>query len=55
MLVCMLSLVAMLRSLVVLAWVSENFTPRSIAKATFDGANLTLEYYDQTGTGTFTR
>jgi CubicO group peptidase (beta-lactamase class C family) len=36
-------------------WVSENSTPGSIAKATFDGAKLTLEYYDQTGTGTFTR
>jgi CubicO group peptidase (beta-lactamase class C family) len=37
------------------AWVSENSTPGSIAKATFDGAKLVLEYYDQTGTGTFLR
>ncbi|MDT5184572.1 MAG: hypothetical protein QOI29_2730, partial [Mycobacterium sp.] len=25
------------------------------SKATFDGGKLTLEYYDQDGTGTFTR
>jgi CubicO group peptidase (beta-lactamase class C family) len=36
-------------------WVSENSTPGSVGKATFNGAKLTLEYYDQTGTGTFTR
>jgi CubicO group peptidase (beta-lactamase class C family) len=36
-------------------WVSENSTPGSVGKATFDGAKLRLEYYDQTGTGTFTR
>jgi CubicO group peptidase (beta-lactamase class C family) len=36
-------------------WVSENSPPGSIAKATFDGAKLTLEYYDEAGKGTFTR
>jgi CubicO group peptidase (beta-lactamase class C family) len=36
-------------------WVSENSPPGSIAKATFDGDKLTLEYYDETGKGTFTR
>jgi hypothetical protein len=37
------------------AWVSENSPPGSVAKATFDGNKLTLEYYDETGKGTFTR
>ncbi len=36
-------------------WVSENSPPGSISKATFDGAKLTLEYYDDLGKGTFTR
>ncbi len=36
-------------------WVSENSPPGSIAKVTFDGPKLTLEYYDETGKGTFTR
>ncbi len=36
-------------------WVSENSPPGSISKATFDGAKLTLEYYDELGKGTFTR
>jgi CubicO group peptidase (beta-lactamase class C family) len=36
-------------------WVSENSPPGSIAKATFDGVKLTLEYYDELGKGTFTR
>jgi CubicO group peptidase (beta-lactamase class C family) len=36
-------------------WVSENSPPGSISKATFDGARLTLEYYDELGKGTFTR
>ena len=36
-------------------WVSENSPPGTISKATFDGAKLTLEFYDETGKGTFTR
>lgn len=36
-------------------WVSENSPPGSIGKATFDRDKLTLEYYDERGTGTFTR
>jgi CubicO group peptidase (beta-lactamase class C family) len=36
-------------------WVSENSPPGSIAKATFDGNKVTLEYYDEKGKGTFTR
>ena len=36
-------------------WVSENSPPGSIAKATFDGNRLTLEYYDESKTGTFTK
>jgi len=36
-------------------WVSENSPPGSVGKATFDGNKLTLEYYDERGTGTFTR
>lgn len=34
---------------------SENFPPGSISKATFAGATLTLEYYDEDKMGTFTR
>ncbi|MCV7179427.1 serine hydrolase [Mycolicibacterium sphagni] len=34
---------------------SENFPPGSISMATFDGAKLTLEYYDEDKMGTFTR
>jgi CubicO group peptidase (beta-lactamase class C family) len=37
------------------AFVSENSPPGSISKATFDGAKLTLEYYDDHGMGVFTR
>jgi CubicO group peptidase (beta-lactamase class C family) len=37
------------------AWVSENSSPGTISKVTFDADKLTIEYYDQTGTGTFTR
>ena len=37
------------------AFVSENSPPGSISKATFDGNNLTLEYYDAEHRGTFTR
>ncbi|CAN5772741.1 serine hydrolase [soil metagenome] len=36
-------------------FVSENSPPGSISQATFDGDRLTLEYYDEDGTGTFTR
>jgi hypothetical protein len=36
-------------------WVSENSPPGSIGKATFDGSKLTLEYYDDTGKGSFYR
>jgi CubicO group peptidase (beta-lactamase class C family) len=36
-------------------WVSENSPPGSIGKATFDGNKLTLDYYDESGKGTFTR
>jgi hypothetical protein len=36
-------------------WVSENSPPGSVAKATFDGNKLTLEYYDEEGKGTFVR
>jgi CubicO group peptidase (beta-lactamase class C family) len=36
-------------------WVSENSPPGTIAKATFDGAKLILEYYDEAGKGTFLR
>jgi hypothetical protein len=36
-------------------WVSENSPPGSIGKATFDGSKLTLEYYDETGKGSFYR
>jgi CubicO group peptidase (beta-lactamase class C family) len=37
------------------SFVTENAPPGTISKATFDGGKLTLEYYDQGGTGTFTR
>ncbi|MCT7657529.1 serine hydrolase [Mycobacterium deserti] len=36
-------------------WVSENSPPGSVGKATFDGNRLVLEYYDESGKGTFTR
>jgi CubicO group peptidase (beta-lactamase class C family) len=36
-------------------WVSENSPPGSIGKASFDGSKLTLEYYDETGKGSFYR
>lgn len=35
--------------------VTENSPPGSIAKATFAGGDLTLEYFDAEGNGTFTR
>lgn len=34
---------------------SENFTPGSISKATFDGDKMTLEYYDEDKMGTFVK
>lgn len=34
---------------------SENGTPGTISRATFSGATLVLEYFDQHGLGTFTR
>lgn len=34
---------------------SENAPPGSVSKATFNGAELTLEYFDQQKMGTFTR
>jgi CubicO group peptidase (beta-lactamase class C family) len=37
------------------SWVSENSPPGSVSKATFDGAKLTLEYYNDLDKGTFTR
>jgi CubicO group peptidase (beta-lactamase class C family) len=37
------------------SFVTENSPPGSISKATFDGNVLNLEYYDEDGTGTFTR
>jgi CubicO group peptidase (beta-lactamase class C family) len=37
------------------SWVSENSSPGTVSKATFDGTKLTLEYYDELGKGTFTR
>jgi CubicO group peptidase (beta-lactamase class C family) len=37
------------------SFVAENAPPGTISKATFDGAKLVLEYYDQDGTGTFVR
>ena len=37
------------------SFVAENSPPGSISKATFDGANLTLEYYDENHNGVFTR
>src|SRR5690606_14235557 len=36
-------------------WVSENFPPGSVGKATFDGDTLTLEDYDAFGKGAFVR
>jgi CubicO group peptidase (beta-lactamase class C family) len=35
--------------------ITENAPPGTISKATFAGNKLTLEYYDQHGTGTFVR
>ncbi len=37
------------------AFVTENSPPGSVSKATFAGAKLVLEYYDEDGMGTFTR
>lgn len=37
------------------SFVTENSSPGSISKATFDGNKLTLEYWDEFGKGTFTR
>jgi CubicO group peptidase (beta-lactamase class C family) len=37
------------------SFVAENAPPGTVSKATFDGGKLTLEYYDQDGTGTFLR
>jgi CubicO group peptidase (beta-lactamase class C family) len=37
------------------AWVSENSPPGTVSKATFDGNRLTLEYYDASKKGTFTK
>ena len=37
------------------SFVTENAPPGTISKATFDGGKLTLEYYDQDGTGVFLR
>jgi CubicO group peptidase (beta-lactamase class C family) len=37
------------------SFVTENASPGTISKATFDGNRLTLEYYDTLGKGTFTR
>jgi CubicO group peptidase (beta-lactamase class C family) len=37
------------------SFVTENAPPGTISKATFAGDKLTLEYYDEHGTGTFTR
>jgi CubicO group peptidase (beta-lactamase class C family) len=42
-------------SLFTYEWASENSPPGSISKARFDGATLTLEYFDEMGKGTFTR
>jgi len=36
-------------------WVSENASPGTVSKATFDGDKLTLEYYDTFKKGTFLR
>jgi CubicO group peptidase (beta-lactamase class C family) len=36
-------------------FVTENAPPGTISKATFEGNNLILEYYDEFGKGTFTR
>jgi CubicO group peptidase (beta-lactamase class C family) len=37
------------------SFVTENASPGTISKATFDGNELNLEYYDQEGKGTFFR
>jgi CubicO group peptidase (beta-lactamase class C family) len=37
------------------SWVAENSPPGTISKATFDGNKLTLEYYDTSKKGTFTK
>jgi CubicO group peptidase (beta-lactamase class C family) len=37
------------------SFVTENSPPGGLSKATFDGNELVLEYYDQDGRGTFTR
>ncbi|WP_006241445.1 serine hydrolase [Mycolicibacterium tusciae] len=36
-------------------FVTENAPPGTISKATFDGNKLVLEYYDESGKGTFTK
>ena len=36
-------------------WVSENSPPGTVSKATFTGNRLTLEYYDSSNNGTFTK
>ena len=36
-------------------WVTENAPPGTVSKATFDGDKLMLEYYDESGKGTFTK
>lgn len=37
------------------SFVTENSNPGSVSKATFDGNELVLEYWDEFGKGTFTR
>jgi CubicO group peptidase (beta-lactamase class C family) len=37
------------------AWVAENSPPGTVSKATFDGNKLTLEYYNESKNGTFTK
>jgi hypothetical protein len=36
-------------------FVTENAPPGTISAATFDGDKLVLEYYDESGKGTFTK
>jgi hypothetical protein len=36
-------------------FVTENAPPGTISKATFDGNKLVLEYFDESGKGTFTK
>jgi hypothetical protein len=36
-------------------FVTENAPPGTISKATFDGDKLVLEYFDESGRGTFTK